>query len=238
MVENCKNCSTAITLNYCPACGHPRALKRINGQYILQEIRSVLSLEKGFLLTIRELAARPGKSIERFLVEDRKSLVKPVVFLIVASLIYTVLNSIFHFEDSYVKFSGEQGSSTLAIFKWVQANYGYANIIMAFFIGLWLKLLFRKYPFNFFEILILLCFIMGMGMLVYSVFGVAQSLTKIHLMQFGSIVAFVYTTYAVGQFFDKKKPINYFKAFIAYIAGMITFSMTAIAIGAIVDLIM
>ncbi|MBK7477373.1 MAG: DUF3667 domain-containing protein [Haliscomenobacter sp.] len=237
MAEICKNCKTEVPLNYCPTCGHPKSLKRIDGQYLLDEIIGSLSFEKGFLFTIRELAVNPGKSIKDFLREDRTQLVRPIVFLIITSLIYTFFNSLFHFEDSYVKFSGNEASATLAIFKWVQENYGYANIIMAVFIGFWLKLLFRKYLFNFFEILILLCFAMAMGMLIYSVFGVFQGLTHINLMQVGGIVGFLYTTYVVGQFFDKSKPISYFKAFIAYLIGMISFSLAAIAIGTIIDLV-
>ncbi len=238
MAEICKNCKTEITLNYCPGCGHPKSLKKIDGQYILQEIRGSLSLEKGFLFTIRALVVDPGGSIKGFIHEDRNRLVKPIVFLIVASLAYSILNNVFQFEDSYVTFSDKKGSATLAISKWVQENYGYANIIMALFIGLWLKLLFRKQLFNFFEILILLCFVMGMGMLIYSVFGVAQGLTHIDLMQAAVVVGFVYTTYAVGQFFDKRNPISYFKAFIAYVIGMISFSLTAIGIGMMIDWIM
>ncbi len=237
MVDICKNCNAEVTQNYCPNCGHPTILKRIDGQYILQEIRNVLNFEKGILFTIRELAINPGKSIIDFLNENRSRLVKPIVFLIVSSLIYTILNNFFHFEDGYINYSDIKESTTLTIFKWVQGNYGYANIIMAIFIGFWLKTFFRKYQFNFFEILIVLCFVIGMGMLIYSVFGIVQSLTHIKSLQVGAIVAFIYTTYAIGQFFDKRKLISYVKSFIAYLLGMITFSLAAVVIGVIIDLI-
>ncbi|PKP07831.1 MAG: hypothetical protein CVU08_15940 [Bacteroidetes bacterium HGW-Bacteroidetes-3] len=236
MVENCKNCETEVTQNYCPNCGHPAILKRIDGHYILHEIRNVLNFEKGILFTIRELTINPGKNIKDFLNENRNRLVKPIVFLIVASLIYTVFNNFFNIEDGYINYSDTKESATLTIFKWVQGNYGYANIIMALFIGLWLKLFFRKHQYNFFEILILLCFVMGIGMLIYTVFGIVQGLTDIKLMQAGAIVGFIYTTYAVGQFFDKRKLLSYVKALFAYLLGMLTFSLSAIAIGTIIDL--
>lgn len=238
MVEICKNCKTEVTLNYCPNCGHPTILKRIDGQYIFQEIRNIWNFEKGILFTIRELTINPGENIKDFLNENRNRLVKPILFLIVASLIYTVLNNFFHFEESYINYSAKKESTTLTIFNWIQGNYGYANIIMAVFIALWTKLFFRKYKFNIFEILILLCFVMGMGMLIYSVFGIVQGLTQYNLLQIAGIVGFVYTTYAVGQFFDKRKLISYVKAFFAYLLGMLTFSLAAVAIGTIIDLIM
>ncbi len=233
----CTNCKTEIAQNYCPNCGHPHKLERVDGRYILFEIGSVLNFQKGILYTIKELLIRPRQNIRAFISEDRNRLVKPIMFILITSLIYTIFVRIFHFEDGYISYSGNKESVTIAIFKWVQENYGYANIIMAIFIGLWLKIFFRKYPFNFFEILILLCFVMGIGMLIYSAFGMVQGLTQIYLMQVGVIVAFIYTTYAIGQFFDKRKLISYVKAIFAYLLGMITFSLVAVVIGTIIDLI-
>jgi hypothetical protein len=74
-------------------------------------------------------------------------------------LIYTVLTHLFHVEDGYVKYqeSKDAALSTISnIVKWVQGHYGYANIMMGIFIALWLKLFFRKYDYNFYEILIML----------------------------------------------------------------------------------
>lgn len=237
MVKVCNNCKTEVPQNYCPKCGHPVVLKRIDGHYIFEEIRNVLNLEKGILLTIKELAINPGKSINDFLNVNRNRLVKPIVFLIISSLTYTILNSFFHFEDSYVNYSGNNESATQAIIRWILENYDYSNIIMAFFIGIWLYVFFRKYQYNYFEILIVLCFVMGMGMLIYSVFVIFQGITNIETMMFTLIVGFLYTTYAIGQFFDKRKLKSYFKAFIAYILGMISFYFVAVLIGKIIDLI-
>lgn len=233
----CKKCDSEFESNYCPNCGHPQVIERINGRYILSEIASVLNFQKGILYTIKELLKRPGQSIRTFISEDRNRLVKPIMFILITSLIYTILLSIFHFEDGYLSYSGDKESTTLKIFKWVQGNYGYSNIVMSIFIGLWLKILFRKYPFNFFEIIILLCFVMGVGMLIYSAFGIVQGLTHINLMQFGAFVGFVYTTYAVGQFFEKRKLLSYVKAFFAYILGMLTFTFIAVGAGILIDLI-
>jgi hypothetical protein len=146
-------------------------------------------------------------------------------------------NHFFHFEDGYIKYLDAKQSTITKIFKWVQGHYGYANIIMGLFIAFWTKLFFKKYQFNFFEILILLCFVIGMGMLIYSVFGIIQGLTQLNIMQVAGIVGFIYTTWAVGQFFEKGKIINYVKAFFAYMLGMLTFTLTIIIIGALTDLI-
>jgi hypothetical protein len=233
----CKNCETVVTLNYCPNCGKSRELKRIDGHFIMHEIEHVLHFERGILYTIRELITNPGINVRNYLTENRNRLVRPIIFIIVTSLIYSVCSSVFHFEDGYVNYLDDKKSTTSAIFAWIQGHYGYANIIMGVFIAFWIQLFFRKYSFNIFEILILLCFVMGMGMLIFSIFGIIQGLTNIKLMQFAGIVGFIYTTWAIGQFFENRKLLNYIKAFFAYLLGMLTFSLTAILIGTIADLI-
>lgn len=233
---NCKNCKAEVNSNFCPNCGQPAVLKRIDGHYFLHEFEHMVHFERGFLFTIRELITNPGQNVRTYLTENRSRQVKPIIFIIVTSLIYSVSVSFFHFEDGYVGYSDTEETSRSAIFKWIQAHYGYANIIMGLFIALWTKLFFRKYPFNIFEILILLCFVMGMGMVILSLFGVIEGLTQLKVVQFGAIVLFIYTTWSIGQFFDKKKFVAYLKAFSAYILGMITFLLAALILGSLIDL--
>jgi hypothetical protein len=234
---NCKTCNVELTSKFCPNCGQSSQLKRIDGHYIIHEIEHVLHFERGILYTIRELIANPGQNVRNYLSENRSRLVKPIIFIIVTSLVYSTCSNFFHLEEGYIKYFGSNKSTTSAIFEWIQGHYGYANIIMGIFIALWTKLFFRKYKLNIFEILILLCFVIGMGMLIYSVFAVIQGLTHFRVMQIAGVVGFVYTTWAIGQFYEKGKAINYIKAFFAYILGMITFSLTAILIGVIVDMV-
>jgi len=234
---NCKNCNTEINLNYCPNCGQPTQLKRINGSYIFHEIIQVLNLEKGIFHTIFELLIRPGENVKHFITEDRNRLVKPIIFIIVTSLFYSLVVNFFHIEDGYIKFGEMDESSIATILKWIQEHYGYANIIMGIFIAFFTKIFFRKYDYNFYEILILLCFVMGMGMLFFALFAIFQELMNIDLMQIAGIIFLVYCIWAIGQFFDKKKAINYFKAFASYMLGSIVFMLSAIILGIIVDLI-
>ncbi len=231
----CKNCNHEVSENYCPNCGQSAHLKRINGKYIIHEIEHVLHFEKGILYTIRELLIRPGESIRNFVSTDRNRLVKPIIFIIVSSLIYTILTQIFKVDDGYVKFSEAKPSSTGVMLNWVKTHYGYANIIMAIFIAFWLKIFFRKYNYNFYEILILLCFTMGMGMLFFGVFTIMQVAIKFDIQQIGSAIAILYISWGIGQFFDKKKKINYLKALFAYILGMITFFGGISATGYLID---
>ncbi len=230
-MNNCKNCKHEVLGNFCSSCGQPVRLVRINGHYILNEIEHVLHFDKGILYTIKELLTRPGQIVREFITQDRGRLVKPILFIVLSSLIYTLVSGFFHVKNGYVVFEGTKQSAVSDIFDWIKNHYGYANIIIGMFIAFWLKIFFKRSNYNFFEILILLCFTEGVGMLLFSVFAIFEGLTKFHVMPISGIIFVLYASWAMGQFFDKQKVTGYIKAFTAYVLGMITFSFSAMIIG-------
>ncbi len=239
-MTNCKNCNHPVTENFCSHCGHPVRLKRIDSHYIVHEITHVLHLEKGIFYTVKELLIKPGHNVKTFIAENRSRLVKPVIFIIITSLIYSIITHLFHVEHEYVSVNGSEETkktSFFAIMSWIQSHYGYANIMMGVFIAFWLKLFFKNYNYNIFEIVILLCFVIGIGMLVMAVFAIIEALTHIQLAQLSGILFFVYATWAIGQFFDQKKISSYLKALAAYIIGLTTFFIGAFFLGLIIDLL-
>lgn len=231
----CSRCQQGFSSKFCPDCGKPKELPKINGRYILSEIGSVLNFERGILYTIREVLLQPGVSVRTFIREDRNRLVKPILFLILCSLAYTVLQQWLNFEDGYLDSSLEGDSTTLIIFRWISENYGYSNILMAILIALWVRIFFRKSNYNFFEILILLCFLMGMGMLMFALLGVLNKILPISLLGGGFFLALFYISWGIGQFFPGKWWINFLKAFFSYFLGMLTFSLMALVIGMVID---
>lgn len=238
---NCINCNTELSSNYCPDCGQPSKLKRINAHYIVHEIEHVLHFERGIFHTIRELVVHPGRTIKRYLNENRSRLVKPIAFIVITSLVYSIAVNFFHVEDHYVNLDDRELSDkmlvTTSFFKWVQGHYGYANILMGIFIAFWTKLFFRKYEYNFFELLILLCFVMGIGMLIYAVFGIIEGLTHTKVMQIAGMIGLGYTVWAIGNFFNKNKVSSYLKALASYLLGMLTFLILSTVITITIDIL-
>lgn len=214
-----------------------KTLDRIDGKYVRNEIISILNFDKGIFYTIKEIFLRPGKTIREFLLYDRKRLVKPILFIIITSLIYTVISQYFQIEQQYIQQNGIESSAIGKLIEWIQEHYGYANIMIGFFIAFFIKLFFRKFDYNFYEILILLCFTQGIGMLIFSIFSLIQGVFSVELFQIGGLLAFVYVTFAIADFYGKTKVKNYFKSFVAYMLGMIFFFVTVILIGLIIDMI-
>ena len=242
-MTHCKNCNTSINENFCANCGQPAALKRLDSHYITHEIQHLLHFEKGFLFTVKELLIRPGQGIREYIIDNRNRFIKPVPFLIFTSLIYTLINNYFHIESSIIHAeSNELGNAAMkksivsSLMAWVQGHYGYANILMGGLIALLLKIFFKKYNYNIFEITVLLCFVMGEGMLLLAVFSLLAGLTKINaIFTITGYAAFVYTTWAIAQFYDKKKISSYVKSFFAYVLGTVLFYVLLIIVGLLAD---
>jgi hypothetical protein len=234
---NCTACNASITDKFCGQCGRPAQIPRVDGHYIVHEIQHVLHFEKGILYTIKALLREPGTSIHTFITADRSRLVKPILFIIVTSLIYTTINHLFHIEQGGIDNHQIKGSAIVAMSDWVQNHYGYSNIIMGVFIAFWLKIFYRAYRYNFFEVLILLCFVMGIAMLILSVFVLFQGITGVQATTAGNIAGTLYCSWAIGHFFDRKRVASYLKAAVSYILGMATFTIFLVFFGFLVDLI-
>ena len=229
--NSCRNCKEHISADwdYCPICGRPVKLKRIDIRYIIQEIADFFFANKGMVYTIKNVLISPGDSVRQFITEDRYRFVKPITFLFVATLVYALVVHLFNVNTEYViKIDlGERSLSPLL--KWFMENPRYVISILALFVALWLKILFKKAGYNFFEILILMCFVSGIATLIDALgaifHGGAGTFQKIL-----ANITLIYQTWAVGHFFGKKKVASYVKALISFILGAISFSILLLII--------
>ncbi len=217
----CKNCNSEVGGNFCSNCGYPKELKRIDGEYILNEISSVINFDKGIFYTIKELLIRPGYAVKEFILEDRKRLIKPILFLIVCSLVYSIAEQFLKIENGYLNmdFGGLNDKPIGKILNWVTKNYGYANILMAVFTTMWIKIFFRKYRYNVYEIFILLCFSMGISMLILALFGAIEMISNYPVLKYGVYITIIYSAWAIGQFFNAKNKWNYLKGILCHFLG-------------------
>jgi hypothetical protein len=234
---NCKNCNTVLENKYCPTCGAPASLKKIDAKYILHEIEHLLHLEKGFFYTTKVLLTKPGNTIKIYLTENRSKLFKPINYIIVTSLIYTLISNFFHIEEDYVNTGVLNKNYIGKIFKWVQANYGYTSILIGFFTAFWFKIFFKKQGYNLFELIVALCFLQGISMLIFGVFGIIEGFTGIKLLFVSGLLGTLYIVWGMSNFFDAKKVSSYLKSLVAFLLGSITFYIIIAVIGLTLDLI-
>jgi hypothetical protein len=239
-MTNCKNCDEPTDGKYCSNCGQVMHLKRIDGHYILHEMEHIFHFERGILYTIKELLICPGQTVREFIIDNRNRLVKPIIFIIITSLIYTLVNNFYGNKNELIKFTcgGEMEKSAVnSLVKWVQQHYGYANLLWGLFVAFWAKILFKKYNYNYFEIITLLCYVQGMFMLITALLITVIHISNIGPFSQGAIIPIAYISWAIGQFFDGKKLLNYVKAFISFILGFGTFVLLLVSTGMLIDLI-
>jgi len=237
-MKNCINCNEPVTGNYCSNCGQPVMLKRIDRHYIIHEIGDYLLANKGLVYTIKKVLISPGKSVRRFLAEDRYRFVKPITFLFLTSLFYTLVCYLFHIgaEDFYLQsFPEELELPTFKlIMNWMLSYSGYTGILSGFFIAVWVKLFFRKTGYNIFEIFILICFVSGISSLFGSALVIVQSVAHVNLLYVSALISIIYYAWAIGQFLDGKK---YIKAFFTCIFGYYLFGILIAFTAIFIDLI-
>ena len=236
---NCKNCNHEITENFCSNCGQQVALKRINSHYISHELFHLFHLEKGFLYNFKQLILRPATTIRVFIKEDRSKHMKPIGFLIFCAILYTFIYKYYKpISTEPIEKSYFEGSTVETIQHWIDHNFGYTYILKSFFVAGCAYFFFKKYCYNYFEIMTLLCFVSGEGMLIIGMMlpfhkYLSQNVNTILLLS----TTILYPTIVIAQFFDRKKPINYVKSLLAYFIGNIAFFALVVAVGLSIDFI-
>lgn len=210
-----------------------KTLERIDGRYIWNETISVFNFEKGLFFTFKELLVRPGKTVREFLYYDRKRIVKPIVFVIFSSLFFIVNQKIFGFQTGTAP-DNIDNIGVQKVYEWVGENFDIVNIILGFFVGFWVRLLFLKSKFNIYEIFVLMFFVLGFGNLIYTFFGIFESIAGLGVNNFAYLTVLLYSTWAIGNFFNKKGIWSYVKGFFAIIFSVIIWDFIVILFGMLI----
>ena len=72
-------------------------------------------------------------------------------------------------------------------------------------------------------------------MLLFAFFGIADSLIDLKIIDKGYLIGIIYILWAIVEFFDKKKFMNYPKAIFSYFLGMLTFMIGIYLLGGMID---
>ena len=232
----CKNCNHQTNDDFCPKCGHPVKLRKIDRDFVFQEIKDTLFTDHGFPYTTKRIFLSPGDSVRHYITEDRSRFVKPVTYLIITSLIYTIINHIFNI-NLLIHFGTNDDPDIHHYIDWMIDNRGYVTIIIDLWWAFWIKQFFRKSVFNLFEIFVFMCYVSGIKVLFLSVATILQEFINMNIMPISVCILLIYSFWAIGQFFGRKKVKNYLKAIFSYIFGMIAIFVLVVVVSTIIALI-
>ncbi|MDR2971420.1 MAG: DUF3667 domain-containing protein [Bacteroidales bacterium] len=215
----CKNCNSQTDGDYCSNCGHPVKLNKIDKSYVAHEINNTLFTDKGFFYTTVKILSSPGDSVKHYITEDRSRYVKPVTYLIITSLILTLISHFLKI-DYIPQFKTTEPHIMQHLQKWIMENKGYVTIMIDLFMAFWIRLVFRKSDYNLFEVFVLMCYLSGVKALFLSVAIIVQAMIPANILPILIFVSTIYTFWGIGQFFDKKKATSYLKAVLAFLLGI------------------
>ena len=238
-MNRCKNCSEPIHGNYCSNCGQPANLSRVDRQYVVREIASAFYAERGMLYTIKKMLISPGKSIRQYITGDKSRYVKPITYLIITSVFFTLVHHFLHLDaDYYLQQPDIKLPTVTLLLNWIIDNHGHSSIISGLIVAFWLRLFFKKSGYNLYEIFILMCFVVGTRALFSTVVIFFQGFTQSNLRDLLVLILMSYSVWAIGQFFDGKKVASYMKALLSYILALFTLGILAACIGLFIDTVM
>jgi cation transport ATPase len=187
MENNCQNCGTLITENFCSNCGQKK-YKRIDRKYLIDELQyTVLHTNKGFFYTVKNLFKNPGRTAREFIDGNRVNHYKPILLAFVLTGIITFLAfkvigmNNFDFQKYGVNKDPETQKATEFILNEFMSFYAkYYTILMMLaipFFALATKISFKSWKHNYYEHIVLNCFF-------YSAFSIYSIIFMYPLLYF------------------------------------------------------
>lgn len=230
---HCHKCGKKVINNYCSNCGFPTKIPRIDKEFFFFGLAEVLNLNRGIIYTLKELTIRPGKAIRSYIETDRTILVKPITFLFMCSLLYTVVSQYFTFDSSIVDVNINDLDIVSNILMWIENNYGYVNLFMSILAAFWFKLIFKNRGYNYFECLVAIAYISAYVMIIYTIFGVFESFFHYNIMQVAGFIGLSYPIWALGKFFDGNIFTRTIKTVFAYFLVFLSSVLLGVVVGMI-----
>ena len=203
--------------------------ERISWKYLIHEITHLFHFESGYFFTVKELFIRPGIVMNEFLFYDRNKYVKPIVYLIFNSVIFSLVLSFckFNYDFFTLNASKSKFGKYLEVNKlndWLNSHIGYNAIIIGLVMSLWLLIFFRKRKLNYFENVVLLCYSFAQALIILSVFIVIAKLTSLQIIiNIGYIFSLLYLIWSLANFYDSKKVLNYVKILVCCYITLLTY---------------
>jgi hypothetical protein len=199
-----------------------------------------LSLEDGWLRTVRELSTAPGKMIRRYVEGERKAYANPFAYLAATVAVSYAIQAVFNYREQMM--SGLQTSATeapaQAVFIDQATEVLFTNLLFVSFllfipVAVLPRLFFRRSDRNLAEVLVFTLFcgghlsLLGVPLITFVYFAGPKWL--VIQMFTGYLMAISYTTWAGQEFFLGAWPMRLLKNLAAYLLSyVLLMSLSAI----------
>ncbi|PZO28178.1 MAG: hypothetical protein DCF13_09570 [Flavobacteriaceae bacterium] len=194
MEDNCKNCETLITGNFCSNCGQKK-YKRIDRKYLIDELQyTVLHTNKGFFYSVKKILRNPGKTAKEFIEGSRVNHYKPILLTFLLSGISTFIS--FKFLDTtrimkeYYTSLKMPDTASNNLMTFLSSYNSLIMLISIPVISIITYLLFRKWKTNYYEHIIMNAYIQCF----YSLFNILFLYPILFFLKDGNLGLFMTVT--------------------------------------------
>ena len=88
----CKNCGYIFKGNFCNICSQSAATKRINFEFLWEDLEhGLLHYDKGLLYSLKKLFLKPGSAIQEYIQGKRVHHFRPISMVIVLATVYALI---------------------------------------------------------------------------------------------------------------------------------------------------
>ena len=208
---SCANCDRTIdgaAQAFCPVCGQPTPVRRIDMAFIRQQLqRDVLSVDRGLLFTLRSLVLRPGHMLREYLGGRRASYVKPLVLLMLTTALLLFVSHMAGSEpmsaEPVFEESAGQRKMREAVVGWINANLALVTLVLLPIEAAAFKLAFRRFrEVNYAEWLVIMAYLTAMTSLLWTVLLLVQPWFGVAGFSLAVMLAMLaYMIFGLMQFF-------------------------------------
>lgn len=165
-MTTCKNCGNVFNGNYCNQCGQSAKTKRINHEFLWEDIQhGLLHYDKGITYSLKKLFEKPGYVIEEYIEGKRINHFKPISMVIIMATIYAL---IYHFLDLNHR-SALDKSSGMILEKVFEHYYWFVVATIPIY-AFTTYIMFKKSGYNFYELIIFEAFKTSQRLFIHIVF--------------------------------------------------------------------
>ena len=219
---SCINCGRAAggpDQKYCPNCGQPTPVHRIDWHFLGHELEhSVLHMDRGILYSLKQLMGRPGRLLRDYIEGRRGNQVKPLLLITMMTAVVLLLNrlvtgnSILDSGAPDVMFAGQAlpaevlrfmaASRTVA--AWIESHFAAFTLMLLPIEALAFRLVFSRYSkLNYPEWLVITTLLTVQAFVIWSVLVLLHRWVP-NTQMLAGMLGMLYSVVSLVQFFQQR----------------------------------
>ena len=216
---NCDRASAGADQKYCPNCGQPTPVHRIDWHFLGHELEhSVLHMDRGILYSLKQLMLQPGRLLRDYIEGRRGNQVKPLLLITMMAAAVLLLNrlitgaSIVDGGASEAMLAGQTMPAELlrfmaasrAVTGWVESHFAAFTLMLLPIEALAFRLIFSRYcKLNYPEWLVITTLLTVQTFVIWFVLMFAHRWMPYTQMLAG-MLGMIYSVVSLVQFFQQR----------------------------------